>query len=57
MLSSSDIKEVQTMDKVNEGILAGKAIIFLDGFRKALLIGAHGFESRGVEEPETGSKC
>ncbi|WP_431803144.1 spore germination protein [Halobacillus andaensis] len=53
VLSSSDIKEVQTMDKVNEGILAGKAIIFLDGFRKALLIGAHGFESRGVEEPET----
>ncbi len=53
VLSSSDIKEVQTMDKVNEGILAGKAIIFLDGFRKALLIGAHGFESRGIEEPET----
>ncbi|WP_117149515.1 spore germination protein [Paraliobacillus zengyii] len=53
LLSTSNMKEVETISEVVEDVLEGKTAVFIDGYKKAFLIKMLGFESRNVEEPLT----
>ncbi|RKL66956.1 spore germination protein [Salipaludibacillus neizhouensis] len=53
ILSTSNMKEVNTIDDVIDGVLSGETVIFIDGYKSAFLVSTQGFESRSVEEPQT----
>ncbi len=55
LFTSTNIREVHTIDESIDGILSGNTVIFLDGYDSALLISSQGFESRNVEQPDTES--
>ncbi|MFT9494437.1 spore germination protein [Anaerosolibacter sp.] len=52
-LSVSEIKEVETFDKLVLGLLSGDTLVFMDGEPHGLVIGSKGWDSRGVAEPTT----
>ncbi len=52
-LQSADIKELHTMDEITQAIMFGDVILFVEGFRKALLVSFKDFPSRGVPQVET----
>lgn len=51
-LGIADVKKLTTMTDVWEGILAGDAVFFLDGFDKAMKISSSGYPGMGVTEVE-----
>lgn len=53
LVSASNMKEVETITEVIDGVLEGLTAVFIDGYKKAFLIKMLGFESRNVEEPLT----
>lgn len=55
ILSVGDVKETYNLQNSLNSILSGKTVIYFDGQTKALLLGTKGWESRGVEEPQTES--
>lgn len=55
ILSVGDVKETHNLQNSLNSILSGKTVIYFDGEAKALLLGTKGWESRGVEEPQTES--
>jgi len=54
-LSVTSIEEVQTLEDVVTGILAGDTALFIEGADSALLASIRGWEARGVDEPKTES--
>ncbi len=52
-LSVADIKEVEEYDTSVFHLMAGMVVFLIDGFSKAILIEAKGWEHRGITEPET----
>lgn len=46
----SDVKQLETMEDVVSGLLVGDAILFVDGYDKALKIPGSGYPSMGVSE-------
>lgn len=52
-LSVGDLKEANTKDELINGLLSGETAIFLAGTKTALLVSSSGWETRGVEEPDT----
>jgi len=52
-LTIAHLKEVYSMEQVVQGVLSGEAAVFVDGYPVAVLAGARGWKSRGVEEPDT----
>ncbi|MCX7714333.1 MAG: spore germination protein [Clostridia bacterium] len=55
MIAVSEVKDVDSMDKVIEGFLAGNTVLLMDGSNKALVINTTEWEKRSVEEPQTES--
>lgn len=53
MLYARDVEQVVSMNDVVDGCLSGDTILFINGFKDALLISTRGWESRGVEESKT----
>ncbi len=53
LLSTYDLKEISDFKQTVNLILSGDTIIFIDGKEIALKAGTRGWQSRGVEEPET----
>ena len=53
LLPLAEIKEESDLIKIVDGILAGETVLFIDGERNALLLGAKGWETRAVAEPES----
>lgn len=53
VLCNSSIDSVQTFDEVVQGILSGRAALFLEGIEEALLLEAFGAETRNVQQSET----
>ncbi|GGM24199.1 spore germination protein [Paraliobacillus quinghaiensis] len=53
IISTSSMKEANTIDDVVNGVLSGATAIFIDGYASAFLIKSIGFESRNVQEPQT----
>jgi spore germination protein len=51
-LGISDVQQLKTMEEAVEGLLAGDAILFLDGYGKALKMAGSGFPSMGVSAAE-----
>lgn len=46
----SDVKQLETMEDVVNGLLVGDAILFVDGYDKALKMAGSGYPSMGVSE-------
>lgn len=42
----------EDMHEILKGLLGGDTFIFIDGFKKGILIGARTFPTRGISEPE-----
>lgn len=53
VISSGEMKAVPTMNEMAKGILQGDAILFLEDWNQGLVIGAKGWASRSVSEPQT----
>ena len=53
VLSGSETKVEDSFDKAIEKLMAGFAVIFIDGAENAVSVGVQGFKARGVEEPNS----
>lgn len=52
-ITTADLKEVKNIEEINDGLLSGDTILFVDGFDKAILISTKGWPSRGVPTADT----
>lgn len=52
-LRTADTTEILTMEDVVQSVLAGDAIIMVDGYNKAIKIAIRGYPGRGVSEADT----
>ena len=53
VLTANDVKETSELQKVLSAALSGDTVLFIDGVNRALIIETKGYETRGVQEPET----
>ncbi|WP_058306106.1 spore germination protein [Gracilibacillus massiliensis] len=53
MIKAPSMKEATTLEEVIDGILTGQTAIFINKYDRVLLVTSVGYQSRGVEEPET----
>lgn len=53
VLSVNDLTIVKTIDDILYAILSGDTALFIDGTEEAVIIGSKGWESRGIEEPQS----
>lgn len=51
----NEIKKISLMGEAYDAILSGDAVLFIGETQEALVIGARGWQSRGVTEPEAES--
>lgn len=51
LLPLTEVTVTAYLDEAVEAVLAGKVALFLDGFARALLVGAKGWEDRPIGEP------
>jgi spore germination protein KA len=51
--SASEVKEVNSMDKIVDAILSGSVALYIDGYDRVLTFGAINIKLRSVEEPST----
>jgi spore germination protein len=52
-IATADFSETDGMEDVLYFILAGDTAIFIDGYKKAIVVSTRGFPNRGVQPPET----
>ncbi len=52
VLFSRDVKKVESVDKILEGVLYGEALILIDGSKTALMCDVKGWRTRGISEPQ-----
>lgn len=52
-LLTTSLKKATSLDEVSLSILSGDTVLFLDGYKQAIIIGTKGWKARGVEEPQT----
>lgn len=52
-LSAASVKQVDDYDKAIFHLMSGMVVFLIDGFSRAILVEAKGWEHRGVQEPET----
>ncbi|MDF2567398.1 MAG: spore germination protein GerA family, partial [Oscillospiraceae bacterium] len=53
VITCNDVKQSQDLSEIMQSILYGDTILFVDGFKDALIINSKGWEYRAVEEPDT----
>ncbi len=53
VISITSIEESENMDKIIDYILDGQTVFFIDGEKKALIIGSTGGKERSVEQPQS----
>jgi len=53
IINSPQLSEVQNWNESIKAILSGDSAVYIEGSRKALLVGTRGWESRAVQEPQT----
>lgn len=51
MLFARDVKSVENIAEILQGILYGEALLLIDGSEKALMMDVKGFRTRGINEP------
>lgn len=49
-LGITDVKELKTMEEATMGVLVGDAVLFIDGYDKAIKIKSKGYPFMGVQE-------
>lgn len=52
---ANEVKKITKMGEAIDSILSGDAVLFFEGFQEALHIGARGWASRAVSEPQVES--
>lgn len=52
-LTIANLKEVQSLEQVVQGVLSGDIAVFVDGYNIAMLAGVRNWKSREVKEPDT----
>lgn len=52
VLAAGVLTDTSDLGEVIEGVLAGNAVLFVHGSKKALIISSEGYQTRGVQEPE-----
>lgn len=55
ILGIAEIKKSTSLDEVIKAILGGDAVLFIDSFNTALLLGMKEWEKRSISEPQTES--
>lgn len=53
VLSVTDLKEVDDINKIIDNILSGETVLFIDKWDKAIIIASKGWPMRGISEPES----
>lgn len=53
VLSVSDLKEIEDLNKVTDNVLTGETVLLIDKWDKAIVIASKGWPMRGISEPET----
>ncbi|MGA9172731.1 MAG: spore germination protein, partial [Thermoactinomyces sp.] len=51
LVQAGEVKEIEDMKGALDAILGGDTVVFLDGYRKALVVGTKGWSTRSVCEP------
>lgn len=51
LLFARDVKKLDNVSEILQGILYGEALLLIDGSRKALMMDVKGFRTRGISEP------
>lgn len=51
LLFARDVKKLDNVAQILQGILYGEALLLIDGSRKALMMDVKGFRTRGISEP------
>ncbi|MBR4100074.1 MAG: spore germination protein [Clostridia bacterium] len=51
LLFARDVKKLDNVAEILQGILYGEALLLIDGSRKALMMDVKGFRTRGISEP------
>ncbi len=54
-MTAGESRVYETYEKLVEGVLAGDAVIVIDGIPGALVINARGYPQRSIEDPQTES--
>lgn len=52
-LGITDVKELKTMEEATMGVLIGDAVLFIDGYDKAIKIKSKGYPNMGVQESKS----
>ncbi len=52
MLFARDVKKVNNVAEILQGILYGEALLLIDGSENALMMDVKGFRTRGITEPQ-----
>jgi spore germination protein KA len=55
VLSSGEVRNIDTFEKLLEALVSGDTVLLLDGEERCLVIGTKGFEERSVQEPTSQS--
>ncbi|MBA4542482.1 spore germination protein [Thermoactinomyces daqus] len=55
LVQAGEVKEIEDMKSALDAILSGDTVVFLDNFRKALVVGTKGWTTRSVCEPHAES--
>lgn len=53
VLSVTDLKEIDDLNKAIDNILSGETILFIEKWDKAIVIASKGWPMRGISEPES----
>lgn len=53
VLSVTDLKEVDDINKITDNVLSGETVLFIDKWDKAIIIASKGWPMRGISEPES----
>jgi spore germination protein KA len=53
VLSANNLNTCMTITDLKDGILSAQAIILIDGIEAGIVAGVEGFETRGINEPES----
>ena len=53
LVSVGDLKTIESISGAIDACLSGNAVLFVDGFQKALDISAKGWDKRAISEPDT----
>lgn len=52
-LSATEIKEIDSINKVIENVLVGETVLLIEEYKKAIVVSSRGWPTRGITEAQT----